>query len=362
MSDSRLPFIDWMKCLGMLVIVYGHTAGDYVLHVTDPFNPKQLGVAFFVFVMGFSLAGETRAVGRTLYNRLFEVYLFGGLFALLMSCIMYVRFGDLNESNYLPMLLGANVFFDHFPANPTTWYIGTYLHLLIVWWLVLRGRQLRTWVFALVVLLEIPTRAWLIQHAGNYIAYMLLFNWLGIFLLGTIAGQRRLDNLRRSRSMPLHVAALVGLLLVWPQLSATFDLQPTFPFMRIGKADTYANLLVTSASVSMLYLAFTWLTFQITSRLGDSSLVRFFARNTVIIFIAHMPLLYALAPHVNRLIAPGWTRAIVNLLIYFVALGLVSEVIRRATQPNRLRELILAKMHARFAGAACLPVGSQTDA
>jgi hypothetical protein len=189
---------------------------------------------------------------------------------------------------------------------------------------------------------------------------MLLFNWLGVFIMGTIAAQRRFDGSRRS--MPLYVAALVGLLLVWPQLSATLDLQQTFPFMRIGKAETFTNLLVTSASVSMLYLAFTLLTFQITSRLGNSSLVRFFARNTVIIFIAHMPLLYALSPHVNGLIVPGWTRAIANLLIYFVALALVSELIRRAIQPNRLRELLLAKLQPRFAGAACLPVSSRTDA
>ena len=60
----------------MLVIVYGHTAGNNVVHTTDPFNPKQLGVAFFVFATGFSLAHEQRPPLRTLYNRLFERLLF----------------------------------------------------------------------------------------------------------------------------------------------------------------------------------------------------------------------------------------------------------------------------------------------
>src|SRR4051812_30253172 len=118
MRTERLPFIDWMKCFGMTLIVLGHVAGAYINHLTPPFYPKQLGVAFFLFVAAFSVARDRRPWSEVLFRRLFEVCLFGLAFALLMSAIVFARQADLNESNYLPFLLGANVLLDNFPANP----------------------------------------------------------------------------------------------------------------------------------------------------------------------------------------------------------------------------------------------------
>jgi hypothetical protein len=348
MSTSRLPFIDWMKCLGMLVIVYGHTAGTYVSHATDPFNPKQLGVAFFVFVTGFSLARETRPAWRVVCNRLFDVYLFGLAFALLLSVIQLFRISDLNESNYLPFLLGANVLFDNFPANPTTWYIGTYLHVLLVWWLIFRGRRLPLWVVGLVVVCEILVRAWLVHNVGNFVAYMALSNWLGVFVLGTWAGQNYRDA-AEWRVPRLSLSVVVGgLLLFWPLFIHQFPVGEGFPFQRIDVGGGSADLLATSASVTFLYLGCTWLVFEVTRQLGDAAMIRFFARNTLIIFIVHMPLLYGLSPELYRWIGPGWTRVVFNLMFYYVLLAVVSEAICRIVQPKRLREAFLARVRELF--------------
>src|SRR5262249_51757260 len=149
----------------------------------------------FLFVAGFSLAGERRRTGKVLFNRLFDVFLFGVAFALLMSAVTYVQAGRLSLSNYLPFLLGANTAFDHFPANPTTWYIGTYLHLLLVWAL-LRGRQVWLGWLAAVVAVEVLVRAALAEGAGLYVAYMALSNWMAVFLLGTYCGQRGVGQTR----------------------------------------------------------------------------------------------------------------------------------------------------------------------
>ena len=73
MSD-RMSFIDWMKVVGMAIIVWGHTGSDALIRPTEPFNPKQLGVAFFVFVLGFSLAKETRPRPQVVFNRLFPIF------------------------------------------------------------------------------------------------------------------------------------------------------------------------------------------------------------------------------------------------------------------------------------------------
>src|SRR6478672_3451877 len=79
-AAPRLSFIDWMKTAGIVVIVVGHVAARTSDWMTPPIYPKQLGVAFFVFVTGYTLAREQRPVWRVLFNRLFDVYVFGILF------------------------------------------------------------------------------------------------------------------------------------------------------------------------------------------------------------------------------------------------------------------------------------------
>ena len=197
MRAERLPFIDWMKCLGMALIVYGHVGAQWVAPLTPPFNLKQLGVAFFLFVSGYSLARERRHWSEVLPRRLFEVYLYGISLALLMSMIDYVRSSNLDESNYLPFLFGINVAFNFFPANPTTWYIGTYVQMLVLWALALRSLRPRPWMLIPVALAEILIRALLMDIVG-FTAYMLLTNWATVFLLGLICGHRA-QNRRRGR-------------------------------------------------------------------------------------------------------------------------------------------------------------------
>lgn len=187
-TSQRHAFIDWMKAIGMFLIVFGHVIGS-PQHIfnefTQPIYTKQLGVAFFIFIMGWSLANETSGNWlRILYKRLFPVYFYGIGIALVVSAINWFVVGDLNESNYRPFIFGINVFLNYFPANPSTWYIGTYIHVLFFWALVLRNIQINKWWLIAAMLCEIIVRASLITVDKDFIAYMLLPNWLGVFLLG----------------------------------------------------------------------------------------------------------------------------------------------------------------------------------
>src|SRR5262249_26010758 len=108
MSPTRLPFLDTMKALGLALIVWGHVAAGSVEMLTPPIRTKQLGVAFFLFATGFSLARETRGSLRVLFNRLFEVFLFGLICAIITSIAAFWRLpadlpcrGRLELSNYL---------------------------------------------------------------------------------------------------------------------------------------------------------------------------------------------------------------------------------------------------------------------
>ncbi len=338
MTRSRLPFIDWMKFLGISLIVYGHVAGTSIDWLTAPIYAKQLGVAFFLFVAGFSLAREQRPVRRVLFNRLFDVFLFGISCALLMSAITYLRTSRLSLSNYLPFLLGVNVLFNNFPANPTTWFSGTYLHLLLIWALLLRGRRIGPGAIAVAAAGEILLRAILAETAGLFVAYMAFPNWMTVFLLGMYYGQQH-DEERRAGLVP-YLLGLGLLVAAWPLAWSACAVEPSFPFMRFLIGSPLADSLVTSAAVTAIYGLFTWFVYQVTRWLDAPAPVRFCARNTLLVFIVHMPLLSALIPPLWEQVSSYWGRVAVLMLFCFGALMLFSEVVRRLVRPEWLREKV----------------------
>ena len=130
---------------------------------------------------------------------------------------------------------------------------------------------------------------------------------------------------------------LEGLLVVvWPSITwPLMDPTDSFPFVwRFTTGSTPVNLGVTSAAVTLLYTAHAWSIYRIARGLQDWALVRFFARNTLFIFIAHMPVYYAIQPLlVSRIGKP--TSVVVLFFVCFVGLALVSEVLRRVMRPDR---------------------------
>lgn len=336
MTSHRLPFLDWLKCLGMAAIVFWHVAA-YGIRLIPPIYPKQLGVTFFLFATGFLLARERRPTGEVLFRRLFDVYLFGVACALLMSAVQYARIGDLNESNYLPFLLGVNVLIDAFPANPTTWYIGTYIHVLLVWALCLRRVQIRPWMLVASGLVEVAVRAWLIETCGLYVAYMALPNWATVFLLGLYYGQKDPEEAFRTGPAP-WLTGTVLILAVWTLISSPWVSAYSFPLMTMALSSKPASLLVGSAAASLVYVSLTWMTFQVTRRLGRSAVVEFFARNTLIIFLAHMPLYYLIQGPLERWTDSKALKVLVLSMACFPLLAGISELIVRLVRPNVLRD------------------------
>lgn len=335
MTRAYSPFIDWMKCLGMAMIVFWHVS-TYAAHLIPPIYPKQLGVAFFLFATGYSLALERRPRGEVLFNRLFEVYLFGVGFALLASAVNFARVGDVNESNYLPFLLGANVAFNNFPANPTTWYIGTYLHIILVWALVLRRVRVRPWMLAATCVVEVLLRAALAETRGLFVAYMALSNWATVFLLGLYCGQR--DEEAPGSGPARWIGGLALLVVAWRLVAGPWVARDSFPFMDLSVGPRAIDVVVRSSAVSFVYVAYTWMTYQVTRRLPASAVARFFARNTLIIFIAHMPVFYALEGTLAPRTVNVAVRVVVRFTVCFLGLAALSEMILRTVRPKHLRD------------------------
>jgi hypothetical protein len=314
--------------------------------LVPPIYIKQFGVTFFIFASAFTLARDIRPRWQVVINRLFEVYLFGLAAALLLSGIWWGIDGRILPSNYLPLLAGANVVFDNFPANPTTWYIGTYVHLLLLWAFVLRGRTIQPWAIFAVVCLEVLVRAALAAAAGPYVAYMALSNWTSVLLLGLYFGQR--TEARAVARPGLWQLALVGFTVAWSATNSAIPWRDSFPFMFLGDVPDGAVALLVSACSSFVYMTVTWLTFQATRGLARNGVVEFIARNTVVVFIAHMPIYFATRPLIDGAVSSYAGRVALRLVVCLILLLVLSEIIHRVINLRRMREALVALLSARM--------------
>jgi hypothetical protein len=351
------PFVDWMKAIGLILIVYGHIAHASVVWIAPPIYLKQFGVTFFIFATGFTLVRETRPAWQVVYQRLFEVCLWGLLCALMITAIGASTGGGLQMSNYLPFAAGANVLVNAFPANPTTWYIGTYIHLLLLWALVLRRIKVSPKVLVGALAAEILIRGLLLTVAGPYVAYMALSNWITVLLLGMLCGRRHEQRESPRLRFTIGLAACVG---IWAAVMHRVAPLPTFPLMSFPlSAD--ANAFVVSISVSAVYLTVTWLAYESLNGVAANGLMRLVARNSVIVFVAHMPLYYATAPWVDGALPSYWARVAVRLVLCLIALTLVSEGVHRIVAVRQLRDRI-ASMFVGQAARVRVPRGRVREA
>jgi Acyltransferase family len=355
---KELPFIEWMKALGMSVIVYGHVAHGTTEPLTPPIYLKQFGVAFFLFAAGFTLARERRSALEAVFNRLFQVYLFGVSLALILTIGSVLAGGRGAPSNYLPFAGGLNGGVDNFPANPTTWYLGTYLHLLVIWAVWLRRVRVRMWMVLAALALEVPIRALLMASAGRFVAYMLFTNWAAVFLLGMMRGSEEAPVARpvgRPVAQPFRAAnsglaaqpslasryavvLLLAFLAAWASAMQLLPFEPTFPLQSLNGWPTVAGLLFVSAGVSLLYFATTALIFEATRHLRKTPApVAFIARNSLIIFLVHMPVYYLLTPILAAWTTSYWTKVAIQLLVCLPGLGMMSEAIVTVVRPGSLR-------------------------
>ncbi len=344
-SISHQSFIDWMKAFGMLLIVIGHVIGDptHIFNqVTQPLYTKQLGVSFFVFVTGWGLANDSNFRYKVVFKRLFLIYFYGITAAIILSIIFFFSKGSLNLSNYLPFVGGINVFFNHFPANTTTWYIGLYVHLVLFWCFFLHRRTIGIHHLILAFLIENCARCVLISLGKEYIAYMILPNWITVFLLGFFLSQKK--DIGFHPKVFVLAFIWVGILISWPKISSIFAFDESFPFRNTSLADSWV-LPLRSVIISSVYIINTLLCFTIARHLPLLSIVSFFARNTLIIFIAHIPIIFNFSGKFYRLFE---TEQIVRqwlwIFVLYLGLGLASEIIQRSVNTRKLRELLWVKL------------------
>lgn len=343
MTRERLAFIDWLKAIGITLVVYGHVAGWTINAFFPPIFPKQLGVALFVFVTGYSLAAERRPAGIVLARRLFEIVFVGVLFASLLSVIGFVRGSGLALSNFMPFVFGSNVLRNSFPANPTTWYIGMYIHLLVVWAVLLRRVTVTPAVLLGALALEVAVRALVWKYGGGFQSYQLVTNWVGCFLLGRAAGEAALRGPEAKASVSGLAWGIVGCALLWLgfQGLAGVPLDMFGPFRPVTGGTSAAMRGVLSAAVSLLYLGTCWTLFHLTRHWPRSTAAEFLSRHTIVIFIAHMPVMFELDPALAPY-SPA-VQSIVRLVVCYALVAVASVVFHRLVDVAAIRERVLRR-------------------
>lgn len=346
--QNRIDFVDWLKALGMLLIVFGHFFGDPFSQFTQPIYFKQLGVAFFVFIMGWGLAREKRPHWQVVFNRLFPMYFWGIVIALVISVIFYLSQERLLLSNYSPFIVGFNVLFDFFPANPTTWFIGTYLHILLLWAVLLRRIEINLFLLLSVFVLEWLIRAILIDAELLFNAYMLTSNWLGVLTLGMYMKQQIDVRNTRSNLIPACYLAVLWAVYftIWAWLMNPLGLDHSFPFRQIPSFSASFNAASVSAAISLLYISHTLFAVKLFSYIPANAVVRFFSRNTLVIFIGHMPLYSLAAPIASYFVPSGWGQRAIIVIIMYVGLALLSELLHRIINLHKLKVWLWLKMTA----------------
>ena len=343
-EPQKIPhqkFSDWMKAVGMLLVVVGHVIGDPMNisnQVAQPVYAKQLGVCFFIFATGWSLANDPSPRFRVVFNRLFPMYFYGVITAVLVSTVFFFYKGDTNLSNYLPFIGGVNVFMDAFPANPTTWYIGLYIHLILFWCFFLQNKPIKISHLIVAFCLENLVRCLVLSEGRIYTAYMLLPNWITIFLLGSYLRHQRDANFH-PKILAL-IAALIVFMSLWPTVMKPLEFGREFPFRSSG-FDSFWSLPLQSVIISFLYITYTLVFFTIVRHLPLPSIVAFFARNTVITFIVHMPIVFELSRYFYSLFSPESEigKRLAWIFVLYVGLGIFSEIVQRSINLRKIRTL-----------------------
>ncbi len=333
---KRCDFVDWMKAVGMFLIVFGHFFGDPFNQFTQPILPKQLGVAMFVFIMGWGLGKVTKDRLSVSYSRLFPMFFWGIIIAVFISGISLLAINNPSISNYSPFVFGVNVIFDGFPANPTTWFIGTYFHIILLWAILFHRIHVTPQLLFCSLLIEIIIRSYFISNETIFIAYMTVPNWLTLFLLGMYMCQQK--DQPNSKGLTLIGVLWAVFLVSWALVLNEFNVTQRFPFKNIEVGSHTTNAVLTSVAVSVVYLANTLFSIAVFSRIKAGQIVRFFSRNTIIVFIGHMPLYFVLEPIVRVVFPSGWPKRLCIVLIMYIGLSLLSELLHKWVKVDSIKK------------------------
>jgi hypothetical protein len=101
--------------------------------------------------------------------------------------------------------------------------------VLLLWAVLLRNIEIRRWMIAATLPVEVAARAVLLD-TGVFVAYMAVPNWATVVLLGLMRGARADASPAGAAWKP--ALGLMAFLAAWGAVAASLGPDATFPFMR----------------------------------------------------------------------------------------------------------------------------------
>jgi hypothetical protein len=171
-----------------------------------------------------------------------------------------------------------------------------------------------------------------------FTGYMLITNWLTVFLLGMYMHHQK-DNHNNIKAL-LVILLWIILLFTWASLLNPLNITKSFPFRLPAEHATLISSIALSVAISFVYLSNTLLAVNFFSRIPANRLVRFFSRNTIFIFIGHMPLYEIAEPIARIFVESGWGKRAIVVFIMYVGLAILSESLHKLLNLNKYKTML----------------------
>lgn len=360
MRRERLYGLDILRTLGTFIIVFHHLP-DYVGNFYDlncfgiPLNLSYVnvlntyfGLGIFVFVSGFVLDYTSPEVDRpwsflrTRAVRIFPLYLVA-----LALFILTLRRLSLPET--LIHIFGLQILLAPRFVNPvpTLWFVGLIFQFYVLY--ALLAKHTRDHWGVVVFSLTVFGGLFLVRYFFNVVEYR-FFLYYFIFLSGIMCCRASLFTRHNFGVMHLLVAILIlfGSVVVFH----SFNEGPIYEYGGVTEAfvseASIAELIVVSAAVDLIMLAFVFIAFTIASKLkrhlneATTRLLSFFSFSSYGVYLFHRPILDLITEMVDPLFAhhSGWRLllgVVVGLPLVFSLSYIAQAVCSRAVGQLRAR-------------------------
>jgi hypothetical protein len=198
--------------------------------------------------------------------------------------------------------------------------------MLLFWYFFLQGKTITKRHLVLAFIVENVVRSIVMAWGQDFMAYMLLPNWLTVFLLGMY-----LHDKKQEPTTPfvfILIIAWVGVFIFSTSVANVIGFDGEFPFRHMT-SDFSLSIPFESLLISATYIIHTLLFFEIARRLPIHSVISFFSRATLITVIIHMPIIFETSNYFYKLFDSDDVARIVFIFVVFIGTAVISEIIHK---------------------------------
>ena len=214
--------------------------------------------------------------------------------------------------------------------------------MLLFWYFFIQGKDIKKRHILLAFVFENLVRCIFMAWGKDYIAYMLLPNWLTVFLLGMY-----LHNKQQESTTPMVfilVLAWLCFIAISTYLTNSIGFDHAFPFRNMN-SDFSMALPLESLLISTVYIINTLFFFEIARRLPGFTIVTFLARATLITVIVHMPIVLETHTYFYSFFDSKLAARIAFIFVIYFGLAVFSDLLHRFINIKILKRKILAIFH-----------------